>query len=895
MNSVSLMFIRNWRRTLYTHPLGLITCLFLAGLMLVALGGMYAEEKERGSFVAYSERLMQTFVERQQHELEKLIRDYAIWDLFAEHAHDEYYDSEWLKKNITESVYRNFEIVDALVLTSSLKPVFYLHRGEETRIAKLSDWHGEFAGVLARGVEKQPSLSSLSGFMRKEGGGLQLLVAERIRPEHPGGRERGGGWLVFTRNIDNKWLEETSHLLAVKDLALSGVLPAEGVPRYSLLNLERQPLTWLSWYVDRRQTAVLSSKPLLAGVLALFIFVLFLARAVLLMHKRQLVVQQRMLQQSETLRRLARVPNNSAADEAHYLDEIVRSVRTVFGAESVTIWRTDPLASEACCLAVSGEQEVSEDIFSPKDHADYFSWLQEQRVLAIDDTRGETRFADFAGHWKKYQINAELCAAVMIRGRLTGILRVEMTEEIGAWDPDQIDFVSGAADLVAVALVAAERRRTEAALHRQQYYDTLTGLPNHDWLNHLLQRPLMEPGNRLVYSLWSVGDLLRINEDFGRVGGDQLLQTVARRLDAVATQHITARLSGCRFVLVLLNEVPAEVSPEIEKTLYRLQEPVDIDGRVVLPRLTCGVSIAPQDAFTVEELLRHAEFALEAACRQNENPIEFYAPEPNTVARERYRLAGAMPAALIRGEFELFFQPIVTLADREIVGVEALLRWHHPEKGDVPPSQFIQIAEETGQIHALGRFVIEEACQRLQGWLSRFGKPLQMAINVSPLQLQDASFLPFLEKTMKDHAIDPQWLEVEIAEGVLLQLLENMPERLHALRDLGVQLAIDDFGTGHSSLADLRHIPACKLKIDQGFVENVPHLRQDVDLARMIISMGQIWGLSVVAEGVETDAQAKFLLEHGCMLAQGYCFSKPVNAAGINMLLERGMALSLGE
>lgn len=892
---MSWTFIRAWRRTLYSHPLWLIAGFFLAGLMLIGLGGVYTEEKERRSFVAYSERLMQTFVERQQHELEKLVRDYAIWDLFAERAHGEYYDAEWLKKNITESVYRNFEIVDALVLTASLKPVFYLHRGEEARVARLSDWHGEFAGILARSVERQPGLSSLSGFIRKNGGGLQLLVAERIRPEHPASRDQGGGWLVFARNIDNKWLEETSHLLVVKELALINASPAEGMPRYSLLSLERQPLTWLSWHVDRRQAVGLSSKPLLAGVLFLFLFVLLLARAVLRMHKRQLVVQERMLQQSETLRRLSRVPNSSAADEAHYLNEIARSVRKVLGAGYVTIWRVDPLASDAGCLAMSGEREMAEEMFSPKDLADYFSQIQEQRVLVIEDTRNESRFAGFAEHWKKYQVTAELCAAVMVRGRLAGILHVAMTENSGGWGPDQINFASGAADLVAVAMVSAERRRTEAALHRQQYYDSLTGLPNHDRLNHLLQRHLMEPGNRLVYSLWSVGDLLHINEEFGRTGGDQLLQTIACRLEATVVPHITARLAGCRFVLVLLNESPADVSQEIEKTLYRLQEPVEIDGRAVFPRLTCGVSIAPQDAFTADELLRHAEFALEAARSQNENPIEFYAPEPNTVARERYRLAGAMPAALMRGEFELFFQPIIALANREIVGMEALLRWHHPEKGDVPPVQFIQIAEETGQIHALGRFVIEDACRRLRGWLDRFGRPLQMAVNVSPLQLRDPAFLPFLEKTLQDHAIDPALLEVEITEGVSLQLLEDMPERLQALCDMGVQLAIDDFGTGYSSLAYLRHIPASKLKIDRSFVENVPHLHQDADLTRMIISMGQILGLGVVAEGVETEAQYLFLREQGCLLAQGYFFSKPVNAAGMNMLLERGMELALGE
>ncbi|SFN29286.1 GAF domain-containing protein [Formivibrio citricus] len=884
--------MRDWRRALYTHPFWLIAGLFMAGLMLMALGGMYAEEKERRSFVAYSERLMQTFVERQQRELEKLARDYAIWDLFAEHAHGEYHDAEWLKKNVTESVYRNFDVADVLVLTVSLKPVFYLHQGKEARVTGLADWNGEFATALTRGIAKQPGLGSLSGFVRKEDGGLQLLVAERIRPEHPSSRDQGGGWLVFARNIDGKWLEESSHLLSVKNLAFANERPAEGFPQFALLNLERRPFTWLAWHVDRRQAVGLSTKPLLAGVLSLFLFSLLLARAVLRMHKRQLQVQGRMLQQSETLRRLSRAPNSSAADEAHYFVEIARSVRKELGAGHVTIWRADPVAGDAGCLAVAGERENAEEILYPKDHADFLGLLQELRVLVIADTGNESRFAGMVEYWKRHQVSAALYAAVIVRGRIAGVLSVEMSGEAGGWEPDQINFVSGAADLVAVALVSVERRRAEAALYRQQYYDTLTGLPNHDRLNHLLQRHLMEPGNRLVYSLWSVGELLHVNEEFGRVGGDQLLQILACRLDACVAPHITARLAGCRFVLVLLNESPADVSQEIEKTLYRLQEPVEIDGNTVFPKLACGVSIAPQDAFTVDELLHHAECALEAARSQNESPIEFYAPEPNTVARERYRLAGAMPAALTRGEFEVFFQPVVAVADRTIVGMEALLRWHHPEKGDVPPLQFIQIAEETGQIHALGRFVLEEACRCLHGWSERFGRRLQMAVNISPLQLRDAAFLPFLENTLKAHAIAPECLEVEITESVSLQLFEEIPERLKALRDMGVQLAIDDFGTGYSSLSYLRNVPASKLKIDRSFIENVPRLRHDADLARMIISMGQILDLSVVAEGVETEAQFRFLQEHGCMLAQGYFFSKPVNVAGMNMLLERGEVLA---
>ncbi len=421
------MFVRDWRRTLYTHPLWLIAGLFLAGLLLVGLGGRYAEEKERRSFVAYSERLMQTFVERQQQELEKLARDYAIWDLFAEKVRGEEYDADWLKKNITESVYRNFEIVDALVLTASLKPVYYLHRGEEASVRELADWHPEFASILGGNLVKRPSLSSLSGFIRKEGGGLQLLVAERIRPEHPSSVGQGGGWLILVRNVDNKWLADTNHLLSIKSLTFSNSLPAKGAPQLVLHGLDRNPLTWLSWSVDRQKVVGFSSKPLLAGVFFLFLFVLLLARAVLQMHKRQSAVHERMLLQSEVLRRLSRVPSSSAAEEAHYLQEVVRAVCGALHAGLVTLWHVDPTCHKADCLAASDSRDIAEEVFSPQDHADFLNLLQEQRVLVIENTDGESRFASLSGPWIARKTVAEMGVAVMVRGRLAGFLRVEVT------------------------------------------------------------------------------------------------------------------------------------------------------------------------------------------------------------------------------------------------------------------------------------------------------------------------------------------------------------------------------------------------------------------------------------------------------------------------------------
>lgn len=886
---------KRWRLALYAYPIRLIAVFFLAGLFLVALGAAYVEERERQGLVAYTERLMQTFVERQQHELEKLARDYAVWDVFAERVHGEVHDAEWLKNNITASTYRNFGIVDVLVLSRSHKPVYRLHRGEVVRPGKLAEWHEAFAAKLQHCQHNNPGRSSISGFVRSREGRLQLIVAERIRPEHRLMQEADSAWLVFTRNIDAHWLEETGLLLSVRDLRVTQEPPEIGRARYSLVGLDQRPLAWVSWRVDRRLLAGFYSRPLLFAVALLFLLALLLARVVLLAHRRQLEAQNRMLLQSEALRRLSRLPGNNNADELHYLNEVVQVICKVLGGNcSVTLWRVDSCGEAKQCMATSDAADVPVELFTVRGHADYISQLQERRLLLIEDVSAETRFPALGAYWRIRRTITDLGVAVMVRGRIAGMLRVEVPEQRRHWEADQLNFVSGAAELAALAVQSIERRRAEGLLHRQQYFDTLTGLPNHDRLEHLLQRQLLKPGSRVVYALWCVGDLLRINENLGRSAGDALLQTIAARLDAVALPHIAARLGGSRFVLALLDIAPAEVSLEIEKTFYRLSEPVDLDGNTVLPQLSCGVSIAPQDAFTVSELLRHAEFALESARSKMDIPIEFYAPEPNTVAQGRYRLAGALPAALTRGEFELLFQPLVVMATREIVGVEALLRWHHPEKGEIPPEQFISIAEETGQIHTLGRFVIEDACRRLRGWLDRYGKPLKMAVNLSPLQLRDAAFLPFVEATLKEQEIDPAWLEIEISEAYAVELLREEGDKLQALRELGVSLTIDDFSASQLAPASLCRLPANRLKIDRTLVNRLPQQRQVADLVRVIVNDGKILGLDVVGEGVETDAQLGFLQELGCEFAQGHLFCKAVNAAGMTMLLERGLDAAHG-
>lgn len=875
-----------WRRALYKHPIVLIAGLFLAGLTFVALSMLYANERENRNFINFSERLMQTFVEQDIRELEKTARDYAVWDEFIDRVHGETYDLAWLEKNITESVYRNFAIQDALVLSAGYQPVFYLRMGERARLNRVQDWNAEFATLLARTVAIQPGTASFSGVIRAENG-LQILVAERIRPEHVNKVFQRGGWLIFTRNLGPAWLEDTSHLLSVKNLGVQSVRPKDNSPSYGLPGFENKTIAWLSWQVDRHQGSGGSLQTLLFSLFILFLFVLLLARSVMQMHKRQVLVQDRMLNQSETLRHLSHSPL-SGEDEVRHLIDIACAVHQTLESFRVTIWRNDAGRNIFHRIAATGDPSVLEAPLDMATHSAYFQSLLAQRTLVTPDGAAEASLNSRADARKVLGVGLALDVAVMVRGRLAGMLCIEAREGTQGWEQDQINFAAAAADLVAVVFESAERHRSEIALQRHQFYDALTGLPNQERLGQLLQQHLLLPGGRAVYALWSVSGLFHVNEEFGRVSGDLVLQEIARRLDHSAIKHVAARLTGNRFVLVLLNVPAPQISHELERVHYCLRAPIQVAGNEIIPQLYCGVSLAPQDAFSVEELLHHAEFALDIARSRNGSPIEFYAAEPNAVAREHYQLAGALPAALIRGEFELHFQPFFDLNSRELLGTEALLRWHHPEKGPIAPAQFIAIAEETGQIHALGRFVLEEACRRLRGWLDqRVGKPLVMAVNISSMQLRDPSFVPFVRKTLKEQGIAPELLEIEISESMLMELFELAPEALRDLRDLGVRLSIDDFGTGYSSLSYLRRMPANKLKIDKSFVDHITENSQDADLARMIISMGHILGMTIVAEGIETEDQLAFLREQGCHIGQGSFLGRPVNAAAFSAFLAR--------
>jgi len=380
-----------------------------------------------------------------------------------------------------------------------------------------------------------------------------------------------------------------------------------------------------------------------------------------------------------------------------------------------------------------------------------------------------------------------------------------------------------------------------------------------------------------------------INDSLGHNAGDEILIGVASRLQScVRTHDVVARFGGDEFV-ILLDDVGSDkdIGAVAQKVLDTLAPPFDIDGQSLYITASIGVSLYPNDGEDSTTLLKNADIAMYRAKELGKNTYQFYSADMSARAFERLTLESSLRHAIERNEFRLHYQPQIDSASGAILGVEALLRWQHPDFGLVAPAEFIPLLEETGLIVPAGEWVFHTACEQLRAWHAAGWPTLRMAVNLSPRQFQAAGLAMMVERWLATTGCDPGLVELEITENVLLRHAAATLDTLEALRSLGVRLAIDDFGTGYSSLSYLRRYSIDTLKIDRSFVHDVPGDADDSALASAIVVLGQSLKLNVIAEGVETEAQRDFLQQCGCRVMQGYLFSRPVPAADITQLLEK--------
>jgi len=433
-----------------------------------------------------------------------------------------------------------------------------------------------------------------------------------------------------------------------------------------------------------------------------------------------------------------------------------------------------------------------------------------------------------------------------------------------------------------------ETQRMYEQIAFQATHDGLTGLPNRTLYRSLLRESLARAkrGHGLVGVLFLDLDGFKpVNDSLGHAVGDLLLQTVAKRLKTtVRDSDVVARLGGDEFVVLLSDLETTQGAAEVARKLVAvLSEPYrvpTVDHPLYLSA-SIGISLYPQDGEDVETLLKNADIAMYQAKVQGRNGYRFFSTEMHTRALSDLTLSNELRQALDRGEFVLYYQPRVCLRDDRLLGVEALIRWQHPRRGLLSPGEFIPLAELTGVIDPLSRWVVESACEQGRRWLAEGLPRFQIAVNLSARQFRERHLPAFIEAARGSGDQTHLALEVELTESMVMQNPAQALEVMRELKRLGVQMAIDDFGTGYSSLAQLRHFPIDCLKIDKSFVERLPGDAEDRAIIQAIIALGQSLHLRLVAEGVETPEQHQYLARMGCHEGQGYLFGRPMPAAAL--------------
>jgi diguanylate cyclase (GGDEF)-like protein len=439
-----------------------------------------------------------------------------------------------------------------------------------------------------------------------------------------------------------------------------------------------------------------------------------------------------------------------------------------------------------------------------------------------------------------------------------------------------------------------EANRAEKRIRHLAYNDLLTGLPNRTLFFDLLAQGIAQAAaqeTRLAVLFMDLDRFKYVNDNLGHDVGDRLLVAVAQRVrQAVRNADTVARLGGDEFT-VLLGELdgPAAAAGVAHNICRALEAPFQIDGHDIFVTSSVGIAMYPHDGLDVATLVKHADSAMYQAKRTNAG-FKFYEASMELSISQHVRLESDLRRALELEQLEVYYQPQMTVDGERIVAMEALLRWHHPTRGLVPPSEFIPLAEETGLINPLGDWVLRTACARLRRWQGAGLPTLRVAVNVSVRQLLQADFAATVQGVLAETGLPPHLLELEITESTLMEHAQDTLAALHALRELGVRLSIDDFGTGYSSLSYLKRFPVDIIKIDRSFVRDVPQDADDVAIVTAIIALAHSLRLEVVAEGVETEAQLGFLQALGCDLLQGYLLSAPVPAAQFEALVREQFA-----
>jgi len=575
--------------------------------------------------------------------------------------------------------------------------------------------------------------------------------------------------------------------------------------------------------------------------------------------------------------------NGDVLEAAQIINE---TAARVTGVTRSSVWLVDEEKEELEAIDLYRSDTKTHEsglVLKLADYPVYIDALRNDRSVAVSDMFDDDRTVEFADYARRGGITSLLDSPFRVGGKLRGVVCLEHTGGKREWYADEIRFSGEIADQFLQALGNAERIRSEEQIRKLAFYDPLTNLANrrllHETIKHELAVALRHNGfGSLIYL--DLDNFKTLNDALGHGIGDELLVQLAGRLGSVLRKEdIAARLGGDEFVVLLsggcaTREEAMEQAFSVARKLQSvIGEPYRLQGYEHIVTSSMGITIYPEKDSTAGDVLKQADTAMYRAKTEGRNHICFYSDDMQRAADKRLLLEKELRRAIQNNEFEMYFQPQVS-ARGEYVGAEALIRWLHPDKGMVPPAEFIAIAEETGLILDIGSWILRESCS----FATESGVG-HIAVNISPTQFRQRDFVESVRETFADTCAGHREIMFELTEGILIENIDDTIAKMNALKAMGIRIAIDDFGTGYSSLAYLRQLPLDQLKISNDFVDDIGIDRNGEIIVDTIISMARHMDLGVVAEGVETGAQLRFLEERGCQVFQGYYFSKPLAKA----------------
>ena len=555
----------------------------------------------------------------------------------------------------------------------------------------------------------------------------------------------------------------------------------------------------------------------------------------------------------------------------------------------VGIWLYNEARTSIECriMYISGEGYSSDGVLSKADFPRYFSAMESGRRIVISDARNDPVTSELAATYLlDNDIYSVLGAPIFYDQDIIGVICHEHIGKPRKWSVNEQDFSALIASDISLSLEVDKRRVIEKDLEHQAYHDSLTGLPNRALLLDRIDQAIRHAKRNkslLAVLFLDLDNFKQINDSFGHSVGDTVLVSVSGMLkNALRDMDTIARLGGDEFTILLSEFDKEEEINEITTKLFdTLRQPLAIEGGELFVTTSIGISVFPNDGENPEILLRNADAAMYRAKEKGRNGFEFYTEDMTERALEKVHMITNLNRALDQGEFEVYYQPQYDIQRKQLIGLEALIRWHHPERGLICPDEFLHAAEESGLIISLDRWAMSQGMQQMKTWNDAGIELGRLSLNLTMQQIDQPDFLEFLMEQMQQNDCDGESLGFEITEGQLMKNPERTIEILDRISALGIKISVDDFGTGYSSLAYLKKLPVDTLKIDKEFIRDIPLDEDDVSIVKSIIALAKSMRIDVLAEGVETDDQLDFLSGEGCSLIQGFLFSHPKPAVEI--------------